>query len=78
MRGGGLMGLDRMTAIEAKLDAVINKLGSNEKRMHTAYEVGAVRAAAAATTEGQQRRLSRKDEPKLDITTKHSASKGLM
>ena len=31
-----------MIAIEAKLDAVMNKLGSNERRMHTAIEVGAV------------------------------------
>ena len=31
-----------MTAIEAKLDAVMNKLVSNERRMHTAHEVGAV------------------------------------
>ena len=31
-----------MTAIEEKLDAVMNKLGSNERRMHTAHEVGAV------------------------------------
>ena len=34
--------LNRMIAIEAKLDAVMNKLGSNERRMHTAHEVGAV------------------------------------
>ena len=31
-----------MTTIEAKLDAVMNKLGSNERRMHTALEVGEV------------------------------------
>ena len=31
-----------MTAIEAKLDAVMNKLGNNERRMHTTHEVGAV------------------------------------
>ena len=31
-----------MTAIEAKLDPVMNKLGNNEIRMHTAHEVGAV------------------------------------
>ena len=37
------MGLDRTTTIEAKLDAVMNKLSSNERRMHTAHEVGAVR-----------------------------------
>ena len=43
MRGNGLIGLDRNTAIEAKLDAVMNKLSSNERRMHTAHEVGAVR-----------------------------------
>ena len=40
--GSGLIGLDRMTAIESKLDAVMNKLGNNERRMHTAHEVGAV------------------------------------
>ena len=43
MKGGGLMGLDRMTAIEAKLDAIMNKLSSNEKKMHIAYEIGAVK-----------------------------------
>ena len=42
LEGNGLIGLDRMTTIEAKLEAVLNKLGSNEKRMHTAHEVGAV------------------------------------
>ena len=42
LKGSGLIGLDRMTAIEAKLDAVMNKLGSNERRMYTAHEVGAV------------------------------------
>ena len=31
-----------MTAIEAKLDAVMNKLGNKERKMHTADEVGAV------------------------------------
>ena len=43
MRGNGLIGLDRTTDIEAKLDAVMNKLSSNERRMHTAHEVRAVR-----------------------------------
>ena len=42
MKGNGLIGLDRMTAIEAKLDVVMNKLGNSERRMHTAHEVGAV------------------------------------
>ena len=42
MKGNGLIGLDRMTVIGAKLDAVINKLGNNERRMHTANEVGVV------------------------------------
>ena len=31
-----------MIAIEAKLDAVMNKMGSNERRMHTTHEVGVV------------------------------------
>ena len=42
MRGNGLIGLDRTAAIEPKLDAVMNKLSSNERRMDTAHEVGAV------------------------------------
>ena len=42
LRGSGLIELNRMTAIEVKLDAVMNKLGSNERKMHTAHEVGAI------------------------------------
>ena len=34
--------LKRMTTIEAKLDALMNKLGNNERRMHTTLEVGTV------------------------------------
>ena len=44
-----------MTAIEAKLDAVMKTFGSNERRMHTAHEVGAV-------NEGE-RRQSAEEEP---------------
>ena len=32
--------LNRMTTIEAKLDALMNKLGNEERRMHSAHEVG--------------------------------------
>ena len=42
LKGNGLIGLDKMTAIEAKLDAVMNKLGNSERKMHTTHEVGAV------------------------------------
>ena len=42
LRGSGLIELNRMTTIEAKLDAMMNKLGSNGRRMHTTHEVGAV------------------------------------
>ena len=37
-----------MTAIEA----VMNILGSNERRMHTAHEVGAVKEGIRSSTEG--------------------------
>ena len=43
LRGSGLIKLNLMTTIEAKLDVVMNKLGSNERRMHTAHEVGALK-----------------------------------
>ena len=52
LRGSGLIELNRMTIIEAKLDAVMNKLGSNERRMHTAYEVGAVKEGIRSSVEG--------------------------
>ena len=42
LRGGGLIEPNRMTAIDVKLDAVMNKLGNNERRKHTALEVGAL------------------------------------
>ena len=41
-----------MTTIEAKLDVVMNKLGSNERRMHTAHEVGAVKEGIRSNAEG--------------------------
>ena len=42
LKGSGLIELNRMTAIEAKLNVVMNQLGRNERRMHTAHEVGVV------------------------------------
>ena len=54
MRGNCLIRLDRTTAIEAKLDAVMNKLSSNERRMHTAHEVGAVREGRRNSVEGYE------------------------
>ena len=41
-RIGGVIELNRMTAIEAKLDALMNKLGNQDRRMHSAHEVGTV------------------------------------
>ena len=52
MRGNGLIGLDRTTAIEANRNAVMNKIISNEKRMHIAHEVGAVREGRRNSAEG--------------------------
>ena len=52
LRGSGLIELNRMTAIEAKLDAVMNKLGNNERRMHTAHEVGVVEERIRSNAEG--------------------------
>ena len=41
-KGTRVIELNKMTAIEAKLDAIMHKLGSQEKRMHYAHEIGAV------------------------------------
>ena len=42
LKGSGVIELNRMTAIEAKLDELMDKLGNNERRMHTTLEVGTV------------------------------------
>ena len=39
LNGSGVIELNRMTTMEAKLDALMNKLGNIERRMHTALEV---------------------------------------
>ena len=52
LRESFLIELNRMTAIEAKMDAVMNKLGNNERRMHTAHEVGAVKEGIRNSVEG--------------------------
>ena len=52
LRKSGLIELNRMTAIEEKIDAVIKKLGSNERRMHTTHEVGAVKEGINRSAEG--------------------------
>ena len=40
LNGSGVIELNRMTATEAKFDALMNKLGNNERKMHTTREVG--------------------------------------
>ena len=42
LKGSGVIELNQMTVIEAKLDALMNKMGNSERRMHTALEVGTV------------------------------------
>ena len=42
LKGSGVIELNRMTAMEAKLDALMNKLGNQERRMHSSHEVGTV------------------------------------
>ena len=52
LRGSGLIELNRMTSIEAKLDVAMNKLGSNERRMHTTHEVEAVNEGTRSSAKG--------------------------
>ena len=41
-RGRGVMELSKMTAMEAKLDAIMNRMDKQERKMHTAHEIGVV------------------------------------
>ena len=52
MRGSGLIELNLMTGIKAKLDALMNKLGSNERRIHTIHEVKEVKEGIRSSGEG--------------------------
>ena len=42
LKGSGMLDLNRMTAIEAKLDALMRKMGNRERRMHSTNEVGTI------------------------------------
>ena len=41
-RGKGVMELSKMTAMEAKLEAIMHRMDKQERKMHTAHEIGAV------------------------------------
>ena len=41
-RGKGVMELSKMTAMEAKLDAIMHRMEKQERKMHTAHEIGVV------------------------------------
>ena len=41
-RGKGVMELRKMTAMEAKLDAIMHRMDKQERKMHTAHEIGAL------------------------------------
>ena len=42
IRGKGVMELSKMIAMEAKLDAIMHTMDKQERKMHTAHEIGAV------------------------------------
>ena len=56
-RGNGVIELNKMTAMEAKLDAIMHRMDKQEKRLHYAHEIGAIeregirRSAEGATEE---------------------------
>ena len=45
-RGKGVMELSKMTAMEAKLDAIMHRIDKQERKMHTTHEIGAVEREA--------------------------------
>ena len=42
LKGSGMLELNRMTTIEAKLDALMRKMGNQERRMYSANKVGTI------------------------------------
>ena len=41
-RWSGIIELNKMTAMEAKLDAIMHRMDKQDKKLHFAYEIGAV------------------------------------
>ena len=41
-KGSGIIELNKMTAMEAKLDVIMHRMDRQEKRLHSAHEIGAV------------------------------------
>ena len=41
-RGSGVIELNKMTAMEAKLDAIMHRMDKQERKLHYAHEIGAV------------------------------------
>ena len=41
-KGKGVMELSKMTAMDAKLDAIMHRMDKQERKMHTTHEIGVV------------------------------------
>ena len=41
-RGSRIIELNKMTAMEAKLDAIMHRMDKHDKKLHSAHEIGAV------------------------------------
>ena len=41
-RGSGVIELNKMTAMEAKLDAIMHRMDKQDRKLHSAHEIGAV------------------------------------
>ena len=42
VKGSGVFELNKMIAIEAKLDAIMHRMDKQDKKLHSAHEIGAV------------------------------------
>ena len=49
---GGVIELNKMTAIEVKLDVIMNRLNNQKRRNHSAHEVGIMEEAEKKNEEG--------------------------
>ena len=52
-KGSGVIELNKMTAMEAKLDAIMHRMDKQDKKLHYAQEIGAVdRGGIRGSAEG--------------------------
>ena len=67
-RGKGILELNKMSAMEAKLDAIMHRMDKQEKKTYTAHEIGAVERELLKDILSKKRKIEREGIVNLTAT----------